>query len=56
MLVNGNPIDMSIERISMTLPKTTIQLTQMLSLNGTEIKAGFKRIISHDDITNVRII
>ncbi len=55
VLVNGNPLDITIEKISMTLPKTTIQLVQMQTLNGTETNVGFKHISGSDDITDVRL-
>jgi hypothetical protein len=55
VLINANPIDITIEKISITLPKTTLQLVQMQSLNGTETKMGFKNINRDDDIIDVRL-
>jgi hypothetical protein len=56
VLINANPIDITIEKISITLPKTTLQLVQMQSLNGTETKMGFKNINRDDDIIDVRLL
>jgi hypothetical protein len=55
VLINANPIDITIEKISITLPKTTLQLVQMQLLNGTETKMGFKNINRDDDIIDVRL-
>jgi hypothetical protein len=53
-LINANPIDISIEQISLTLPKTTIQVIQMQSLNGSETNVPFKASYRKDDIIKVR--
>jgi len=54
-LSNGNPIDISIEKISMTLPKANIQLTQMQLINGSETNVAYKRLYRNDDIIEVRL-
>jgi hypothetical protein len=54
LLTNANPIDITIEQISLTLPKTTIQLSQMQLINGSEINALFKGSYRKDNIMKVR--
>jgi len=54
LLTNANPIDITIEQISLTLPKTTIQLSQMQLINGSEINALFKGSYRKDNIIKVR--
>lgn len=45
MLVNTNPLDISVDQIISTLPKTTIQLVHMQTLNGSETTISYQ--ISH---------
>lgn len=45
MLVNTNPLDISVDQIISTLPKTTIQLVHMQTLNGSETTITYQ--ISH---------
>ncbi len=54
LLINANPIDISIEQISLTLPKTNIQLIHIQTLNGNETNVAFKSSYRKDDITKVR--
>ncbi len=54
LLINANPIDISIEQISLTLPKTNIQLIQMQTLNGNETNVTFQSSYRKNDITKVR--
>ncbi|CAF3697659.1 unnamed protein product [Adineta steineri] len=54
-LTNINPIDINIEKISLTLPKTTIQLVQMQFINGSESNAVYKRIYHNSDIVELVI-
>jgi hypothetical protein len=53
LLINANPIDISIEKISVSLPSTNIQLTQMQLLNGSETKQIFKSLSKNNAITEV---
>jgi hypothetical protein len=54
LLINANPIDISIEQISLTLPKTTIQLVQIQLINGSESNVPFKNSYRKDDIIKVK--
>ena len=52
-LINTNPLDISIDKISLTLPKTNIQLSQMQILNGSETTSSYKATYRKDDIIKV---
>ncbi len=54
LLINANPIDISIEQISLTLPKTTIQLVRMQLINGSETNVPFKISYRKDNIIKVQ--
>ncbi len=53
ILINANPIDISIEQISLTLPKANLQLIQMQTLDGSETKIAFKKTYRKDNIVKV---
>ncbi|CAF4461293.1 unnamed protein product [Rotaria socialis] len=55
ILKNTNPIDIPIEKISLTLPKTNIRLIQLQLLNGSETKVSFKSLYQNEDITELVI-
>ena len=55
LLINANPIDISIEQISLTLPRTTIKLAQMQLLNGSDTNTPFKGVYRKTDIIKVKI-
>jgi hypothetical protein len=56
ILINANPIDISIEQISFTLPKANLQLLQMQTLDGSETNIAFKRSFRKDTIVKVSTI
>ncbi|CAF0749813.1 unnamed protein product [Adineta ricciae] len=55
VLQNANPVEISIETISHTLPKSTLQLAQMLSINGSETNAVFKSVYRNGQIIEIVI-
>ncbi|CAF2702202.1 unnamed protein product [Rotaria sp. Silwood2] len=55
ILKNANPINISIDKISLTLPKANIRLHQTQLLNGTETKTTWKSSYQNDDITQLVI-
>lgn len=54
VVINANPIDISIEQISFTVPKARLQLAQIQRLNGTETDVIVKKTIRKDNIVKVR--
>ena len=53
ILINANPIDISIEQISLTLSKVTIQLVQMQTLDGIETNIAYKKSYRKDNLIKV---
>ena len=54
VVINANPIDISIDQISFTVPKARLQLAQITRLNGSETDVTVKKTIRKDNIAKVR--
>lgn len=54
VVINANPIDISIEQISFTVPKARLHLAQMQRLNGSETNVTYKKTFRKDNIVKVR--
>ncbi|CAF3551098.1 unnamed protein product [Rotaria sordida] len=55
MLKNANPVDILIDKISLTLPKANVYLNQMQLLNGSETKVPYKLSYKNDGIIELLI-
>lgn len=54
VVINANPINISIDQISFTVPKARLQLAQMQRLNGSETDVIVKKTVRKDNIAKVR--